>query len=307
VFNAGPYVSTYRVQTLDGSVLPGVRCVKFANLVEEPETAGVSFVWYGEGVTSDGTYRHFGEAFQVSDGSEGLVVRGHASDLHGNGEQLSGYLGDLQFVVSPGDGGVPSRVVASHSGSREEWILEPDGRVESYTSSLPPIRCGGLRFREFGVGGVDPFPGQGVRLMLSSGSWLGAGSWFDKPYLHLGTFVGDPTADGMPVKFGTADICHEHGYCGMVEYGDLLIGPAPERGAGWFIAGGAWGEEWQPRHREGGWTLPQELSAITVLPDRTRPAAAALPARSAEDSAQQRRTDERARMLSERHHVEERG
>lgn len=56
MFTAGPYVAVYRVETSNGNT-SAVRCVKFANLLERPDTRGVSFVLYGEGVGSHGAYR----------------------------------------------------------------------------------------------------------------------------------------------------------------------------------------------------------------------------------------------------------
>jgi len=241
--------------------------VKFANLLEQPDNSGVSFVWYGEGSGPSGSYRHFGEAFQLTHPSQPSGIRGHAASLTGNGEQASGYAGDLRFTVRQASGGIPQRVGVQGEW-REEWVLEPDGIVEGYQSPLGPIRTGGRWFHELSVSSDDPFPGEGVRLMLATGSWLGAGQWFGKPYLHLGTFIGDPTEQGSPVAFGAADICHEYGYCGSVEWGHLLVRPAPRLGEGCFRVGGAWGEEWILRHSAMGWTLAEELAAISI---RNRP------------------------------------
>jgi hypothetical protein len=251
------------VRTPDGEVLPAVRCVKFANLLERPDSCGVSFVWYGEGVGRRGSYRHFGEAFQLAAASPPAEVRGHAAGLAGNGEQISEYMGFLRFDVDAPNGGMPRRIRVQ-GDCQEEWTLEPDGVVEDYESRLDPIRSGGKWFHEFLVRGADPFPGQGIRLMLSSGSWLGAGHWFDERYLHLGTFIGDPTEPGCPVSFGAADICHQPGYCGSVGWDHLLVGQAPRLAPGCYRAAGAWGEEWVVLHSATGWTLPKELAALTI-------------------------------------------
>ncbi|HEV8651611.1 MAG TPA: hypothetical protein VG276_20010 [Actinomycetes bacterium] len=292
MFVAGPYVACYRAEATGRDHLLGVRCVLFANLLYRPGLAGVGFVWYGEDATQLGAMRHIGEAYMPASGSRrgdplpGLAVA-LDGDADGDGAPTAiDSAAGLQLTVDPSapateagttlprppeDAAVPGvgptvpippriRVTGAW---RQEWILEPSGVVDEYTSPLPPISAGGPGLDEFEVRNRDGTRGHGLRVMLASGSWLGAGTWRDVPYLHLGTFIGDPTANGR-IKFGAADICHERGFCGAVPWGAMLLRPAPRIGPGVWEMLGAWTEEWRPRGIARLWRPPGDLSHLTI-------------------------------------------
>jgi len=256
MFSSGPHVSCYQATASDGS-LAGIRCVKYANLVHEPGTAGVAFVWYGEGTDAAGSYRHFGEAFTVP-GDPYLVAV--AGGLSGNGEHAESLL-DLRFEVDTAAGEVPPRLRVT--GDRaEEWTLVPGGVLGGYQPVPRRIAKAGPNFHEFVVRKHDGTPGTGVRMMLYSGSWLGSGRWGDMTYLHLGTFVGDPTDPAVPVRFGTADIGFDTHYCGFVPWGELSVRRASPHTR---QVTGAWSEEWQERHPGPDLPVDPRIAGLTVL------------------------------------------
>jgi hypothetical protein len=260
LFVPGPYVVTYRARsTEDGSPL-GVRCVKYANLTHQPRTPGVAFVWYGEGGGSDGDLRHFGECFVISGADRDSALPGHAACLHGTREAAR-----LLLTVTKAPSGPPERIEVTGDWY-EEWELCRGNVLTDYASTLPPITTGSAAFREFTVYNRDGTPGDGIRCMLSSGSWLGAGQWRGVNYLHLGTYIGDPSADGRPVKFGVGDICHQRGFCAIVPWGQILVRPAASAGPGAWEALGLWTEEWRLRHPPAGWEPAAEVSVLTVCP-----------------------------------------
>jgi hypothetical protein len=245
MFDAGPHVSCYRaVSTVDGS-FAGIRCVKFANLQHCPDVPGVAFVWYAEG---SGPYRHFGEAFIAE---AGLV--GHAAPIVGNGEQDGSVL-RLRFAV-------PATLdeLTVTGDLNEVWTLVPDGVVPGYQPVARHIERTGPHLTEYRVRKVDGSPGFGVRAMLSSGSWLGAGRWLDLTYLHLGTYIGDPAGT---VRFSAADIAATNWFCGLVPWGELTLRPAT---VDTVRVTGVWSEVWQRRHAAAGWQPAPEIAGLTVL------------------------------------------
>jgi hypothetical protein len=240
MFTSGPHVSCYRARSaLDGTDA-GVRCVKFANLTHSPGLRGVAFAWYGEGTDAAGYFRHFGEAFIVPDSGD-LVA--HAAGLSGNGEHDEPFL-QLRIGVESQASEIPARLMIT--GDRaEEWTLVPDGVVPDYRTAPRRIAKAGPHFREFLVRKQDGTPGTGVRMMLTSGSWLGAGRWGDFTYLHLGTFVGDPGGSESAVLLGAADIGYDTAICGAVPWGEISMRTlSPTE----LQVTGAWTERWQLRH-----------------------------------------------------------
>jgi hypothetical protein len=264
LFVAGPYVVLYRAHSTEDGAPLGVRCVKYANLTHQPGTRGVAFVWYGEGIGSDGDFRHFGESFVTAGGGNDSALPGHAAHLPGNGiGQANAEPARLLLTVTRASSGPPARITVTGHW-HEEWELSQGNVLTDYVSTLPPIDTGGAAFQEFTVYNRDGTPGHGIRCMLSSGSWLGAGQWRGVNYLHLGTYIGDPSADGQPVKFGVADICHQRGFCGTVPWGQMLVRPAPSAGSGAWEVLGLWTEEWTLRHPAAGWEPAAEVAALTV-------------------------------------------
>ncbi|WP_203746755.1 hypothetical protein [Catellatospora bangladeshensis] len=247
------------MHTPGGERLAAVRCVKFANLTERATTPGVSFVWYGEGVRAGYAYRHFGEAFQ-----DPRRCYGHAAYLQGNGEELHGHVDHLTFHPTGPPEGPPERIAVTGDWT-ETWLLEPDGLVTEYTALPGRIVTAGPWFDHFSVLEKAGTHGAGHRYMLSSGSWLGSGTWRGVPYLHLGTFIGDPTAPGSPVSFGAADICFQRGFCGQVRWGAMLLRPAARFPAGTLEVVGGWTEVWTPRRSR----TPCALADVPVLPFRS--------------------------------------
>lgn len=240
MFTSGPHVSCYRARSAVDGTDVGVRCVKYANLMQSRGLRGVAFVWYGEGTDAAGHFRHFGEAFIVPDASD-LVA--HAAGLSGNGERDEPFL-HLRIGVESPPAEVPARLTITGDRS-EEWTLVPDGVLADYRAVPRRIAKAGPHFREFVVRKNDGTPGTGVRMMLTSGSWLGSGRWGDMTYLHLGTFVGDPGDPGSAVLLGAADIGYDTGICGAVPWGEIsvrVVSPTV------LQVTGAWTEQWQLRH-----------------------------------------------------------
>jgi hypothetical protein len=124
------------------------------------------------------------------------------------------------------------------------------------------IAKGGPDFREFVVRKNDGTPGTGVRMMLTSGSWLGSGRWGDMTYLHLGTFVGDPSDSASPVLFGAADIGYDTRICGSVPWGEMSIRDTSP--TVWQVTG-AWTEQWQLRHPARERPVDMRLADLTVF------------------------------------------
>jgi len=261
MFVSGPHVSCYvAVSPADGSFL-GIRCVKYANLLHAPHLTGVAFAWYGEGQDSAGPYRHFGEAFIVAPSGDGRgMLVAHAACLVGNGEREEPFM-RLRFEVSAPPQTVPARMLVT-GDRREEWVLVPDGVVRDYQPLLRHIARAGPAVHEYAVRKRDGTPGHGVRCMLSSGSWLGAGRWLDLTYLHLGTYIGgrDDT-----VRFGAADICARTRFCSLVPWGEIVVRDDHEAGRSLRRVTGAWSEEWRLRHSAVGWYPEPEVSGLTVL------------------------------------------
>ncbi|WP_424535602.1 hypothetical protein ACOZ38_36820 [Sphaerisporangium viridialbum] len=263
MFSSGPHVSCYQARsTVDGAVI-GIRCVKFANLIHQPGTPGIAFVWYGEGTDDAGPYRYFGEAFSLPgspDDVSGSVLIALAGGLSGNGERAEPLL-ELRFEVGSPAGGVPAKLRVTGDRS-EEWTLVPNGVLAGYQPVPRRIAKAGPNFHEFVVRKHDGTPGVGVRLMLHSGSWLGSGRWGDMTYLHLGTFVGDPANPVVPVRFGTADIGIDTHYCGFVPWGEMSVRRTSP--ATWQVTG-AWSEEWQERHAGPDRPVDPRIAGLTVL------------------------------------------
>lgn len=250
-FDAGPHVSCYRaVSRADGS-FRGIRCVKFANLLHCPEVRGVAFVWYAEG---PGPYRHFGEAFVPTPGATELVA--HAAPIVGNGERDGSFL-RLRFTVP-----ATFEELAVTGDLDEVWTLVPDGVVPGYAPVARHIERTGPHLTEYRVRKVDGSPGFGVRAMLSSGSWLGAGRWLDLTYLHLGTYIGDPAG---PVRFSASDIAATNWFCGLVPWGELTVRPDPTGAVPLLRVTGVWSEVWQRRHAATGWRPAPEIAGLGVL------------------------------------------
>jgi len=242
-FDAGPHVSCYRAVTRADGSFAGVRCVKFANLVHCPDVPGVAFVWYAEG---PGPYRHFGEAFVAAGGE--LVA--HAAPIVGNGERDGSFL-RLRFTGSPEE--------LTVTGDLDEvWTLVPDGVVPGYRPVARHIERTGPHLTEYRVRKVDGSPGFGVRAMLSSGSWLGAGRWLDLTYLHLGTYIGDPAGQ---VRFSASDIAATNFFCGLVPWGELTMRPDT---TGDMRLTGVWSEVWQRRHTATGWQADPAIAGLSV-------------------------------------------
>ncbi|MCT9935131.1 hypothetical protein N5079_33510 [Planotetraspora sp. A-T 1434] len=254
MFVAGPYVASYRANSADDGTPLGIRCVKYANLLNQPGDPGVAFVWYGE---DHGTSRHFGEAFVTGIPGAGLV--GHSAELDDGAHTPE----RLTFTVSTHDRDMP-RHVRVEGDRREEWNLIDGSVILDYRSPFPPLTRVGGGFSEYLVRNRDGTPGAGIRCMLSSGSWLGAGQWRGIDYLHLGTFIGNLSAEGRPVKFGASDICHFRGFCGVVPWGAMIMRAAPRVATDAYEVIGLWTEEWRPRHRPDSWQPDPAIAHLTV-------------------------------------------
>jgi hypothetical protein len=252
LFVSGPYVKAYRARAAEDGRPLGIRCVKFANLAERPGTRGVAFVWYGEDAMGG---RHFGECFIAESGS----LPAHAVSLND---------GTMPARLSFSAGDELARLTVTGDWD-EEWELCEGGVFEDFTGTRDPITPVGTALRAFSVRNRDGTPGQGVRLMLSSGSWLGAGQWRGIGYLHLGTYIGDPVPERRPVKFGAADICHLRGFCGWVDWGQMLVRPAELVTADAWEVVGLWTEEWTLHRAPSGWVPAGEVADLTVLPCAT--------------------------------------
>ncbi len=256
MFDSGPHVSCYRaVSRADGSFI-GVICVKFANFVHCPELAGVAFVWYAEG---PGPYRYFGEAFIATpeEGVSSLIA--HAAPIIGNSEREGPFL-RLRFEIPTPPLMVPAQVTVT--GDLEEvWLLIPDGIVPDHEPTARHIERTGSYLTEYRVRKRDGSPGFGVRAMLSSGSWLGAGRWLDLTYLHLGTFIGDPAG---PVRFSASDIAASNWFCGLVPWGELAMRPDTTDAVPLLHVTGAWSEVWQQRHASTGWQPDPRIARLSV-------------------------------------------
>ncbi|WP_406319539.1 hypothetical protein OHA77_19700 [Streptosporangium sp. NBC_01639] len=269
MFDSGPHVSCYRAfSAVDGSFV-GVRCVKFANFVHCPDLEGVAFVWYAEGVEPAGPYRHFGEAFLTASNDDpramdsrtldSRALIAHAAGIAGNSERDEPFL-RLRFDVPSSPPEVPRRLVVT-GDRQEEWTLVPDGVVHDYRPLPRHIERTGPHLNEFTVRKRDGTPGFGVRSMLSSGSWLGAGRWLDLTYLHLGTYIGARTG---PVRFSASDIAAGNWFCGLVPWGEITVREDAEEGSSVRQVTGAWSEAWQLRHAATGWRPDPRIAGLTM-------------------------------------------
>lgn len=260
MFESGPYVHCYRATSRADGRFSGVRCIKFANLVHCPEFEGVAFVWYAEGVEAAGPYRHFGEAFVVAPGTSGsrsLIAQ--AAGLMGNGEREEPFL-RLRFEVPSPAAEVPTRLIVT--GDREEeWTLVPDGVVPDYPPLLRHIERAGPRVNTYRVSRIDGTPGFGIRVMLTSGSWLGAGRWLHRTYLNLGTYIGPRTG---PVRFSASDIAAGNWFCGLVPWGELEVRADIEHGPAVLQVTGAWSETWELRQVATGWRPDEQIAHFTL-------------------------------------------
>ncbi|MFF3005672.1 hypothetical protein ACFVTF_22985 [Kitasatospora sp. NPDC057940] len=261
MYYAGPHVSCYRAVSLPDGAFAGVRCVKFANLVHCPDQEGVAFVWYGEAAEPAGPSRQFGEAFVTGATRSGsATLTAHAAALVGNGERDEPFM-RLRFQLSSPPPQVPTRLTVT--GDRhEEWTLVPDGVLPDHQPLRRHIERGGPRLNEYGVRKDDGTPGVGVRCMLSSGSWLGAGRWLELTYLHLGTYIGDPRG---PVRFSASDIAAGNGFCLFVPWGELSVRTDAEHGPSVLRASGAWSESWQLRRAARGWEPDPEVAHLRAF------------------------------------------
>ncbi|WP_159030767.1 hypothetical protein [Streptomyces sp. 769] len=265
MFDSGLHVSCYRAHSLADGSFVGVRCVKFANFVHCPHLEGVAFVWYAEGLEPAGPYRHFGEAFITTSGttSDGVDPGGflaHAAGITGNSERDEPFL-RLCFDIPSPHSEVPARLLVT-GDRREEWTLAPDGLVPEYQPILRHIERTGRHFNEFTVRKSDGTPGFGIRSMLSSGSWLGAGRWLELPYLHLGTYIGPRSG---PVRFSASDIAAGNGFCLFVPWGELNVRIGTDKGASVRQVTGTWSETWQLRHSRAEWR-PDPRTADLIAP-----------------------------------------
>jgi hypothetical protein len=252
-------VSCYRAFSADGA-FAGVRCVQFANFVHCPDLEGVAFVWYAEGVEPTGPYRHFGEAFITASpgGGPGSLIA-QAAGIVGNSERDEPFL-RLRFEVPSPPPEVPARLVVT-GDRQEEWTLVPDGVVQEYRPLARHIERTGPHLNEFTVRKRDGTPGFGVRCMLSSGSWLGAGRWLDLTYLHLGTYIGARTG---PVRFSAADIAATNYFCGLVPWGEITVREDRQEGPSVLQVTGAWSETWQLRRAAAGWSPDPRIADLAM-------------------------------------------
>jgi hypothetical protein len=252
MFDSGPHVSCYTAVSKDDETFTGVRCILFANFIHRPETAGVAFVWYAEGVEASGPYRHFGEAFIT--GTESLIA--HAAPIVGNGERDGSYL-RLRFDAASGPAAPTSLTL--DGDRREKWTLVPDGVVPYYRPMPRHIERTGPTLNEYAIRSDHGTPGFGVRSTLTSGSWLGAGHWLDRTYLHLGTYIQDET--GL-LQYGAADILGANFYCGSVPWGEFTVRDDPSSIPPTRRFTGAWSEHWELRHPASAWTPDPAITRI---------------------------------------------
>jgi len=263
MFVSGPHVSCYRAVSADDGSLVGVRCVKFANLLHCPDSAGVAFAWYGEGVAPTGPYRHFGEAFITEPalrGSGASFLTAHAAGIVGNGERTEPFM-RLRFEVASTLSAEPARLVVT-GDLREEWKLQPDGVATDYSPLARHIERVGPHLNEFAARKRDGTPGFGVRAILSSGSWLGAGRWRDLTYLHIGTYIGVRTG---PLRFGASDIAAGNSFSGHVPWGELNIRAVMEGGRPVRHVTGAWSETWELRSSATEWAPEPQVADLTAF------------------------------------------
>ncbi len=142
----------------------------------------------------------------------------------------------------------------------ERWVLIPGGAVPHYRPLPRHIERTGPAMNEYAVRSDHGTPGFGVRATLSSGSWLGAGRWLDRTYLHLGTYLRDES--GL-IRYGAADILGANYYCGNVPWGDFAVRADPPGRR--FT--GAWSERWYPRHAAEGWRPEAAVADLVDFPE----------------------------------------
>jgi hypothetical protein len=255
VFVAGPYVVTYQARSTTDDVPVGIRCVKFANLTERPGVPGVAFVWYGEGVVNGVPFRHFGEAFRTG---AGRVLPGHAVDLPGTADPAAM---TLSFTIPTA--GVPDRIAVSGDRS-EHWERIAGTVAQDYRSSLPPLGTGGDLVREYTVRDRDGTPGHGIRCLLSSGSWLGAGQWRGVPYLHPGYLHRRPERTGPTSALRRRRHLPPTGILRIRAVGKIA-GAAGQSGRPIEREVlGRWTEDWRLRHPAQGWRPAAEVAHLAV-------------------------------------------
>jgi hypothetical protein len=234
-FACGPHYKTYRVQSRNGAQGSGVRCLR------STPTVSLSGIWYGEGKWGNQTYRHIGAT---------VGSMGEAADIHGNGETTDGSF-PLKSLSFSSSGGPDHKVLRVTGAWNETWILETDGVVESYTSSLPPVSVCGRNFTQFQVRSTAGERG-GVRCVSKSpntlGLWYGEGQWGGTPYLHLGQLI----MKGNTPQYFAYDICEpsRSKACGAFQnnlrFSTDLFAPAVSDPFVKLVINvtGAWSEEW---------------------------------------------------------------
>lgn len=264
MFDAGPHVTCYRALSRPDGQTAGVRCVLYANLIHHPEAPGVAFVWYAEGRDAEGARRHFGEAFMTTTAASSRVLPAQAAAITRNGEIADSF---RRLAFQAGEtavNGLPSRLLVS-GDLDETWILVPDGVVSDYDPISRRIERTGPQFNEFRVRKRDGTPGFGVRSMLSSGSWIGAGRWREMTHLHLGTYLSPPAG---PPRFGAADIAVGNGFCGAVPWGELNLREEEGPNGTLLHVTGTWSETWQQRQVAVGWEAAPEITRLaSSVPD----------------------------------------
>ncbi|MGA4544311.1 hypothetical protein ACPA54_30415 [Uniformispora flossi] len=236
-------------------------------------TPMVAITRTGPSVGASGPYRYFGEAFQRGGSEEELIA--HAAAITGNGEQAGAFL-HLRVRTAPGAApgtepgpqpapgpDVPTEMTLA-GDAHERWVHVPGGVTPHYQPLARHIERAGPAMNEYAVRTDHGTPGFGVRATLSSGSWLGAGRWLDRTYLHLGTYLKDEA--GL-VRYGAADILGANYYCGNVPWGDFSVRADPPGRR--FT--GAWSERWYPRSAATGWTPHPSIAHITDFPGEPTP------------------------------------
>ena len=228
-YSCGPHLATYEVRSRSGASGRGVRCVKW--IVNNRDRSVL--IWYGEGYWGNIKYRHIGENITSRVGS--------AADIHGNGEDAAGVF-YRNLTIAPSRESVPRRVRIT-GGWNEEWILQGNGVVNNYTSTLPPVRTCGRNFRansfiEYRVTDASgQRSGGGVRCYIAP-AWYGEGTWNGASYAHIG-FAGGQTGEAAAF-----DICDRSRFniCNFFPLGSITFNPA---GSSTQIRG-AWNENWTP-------------------------------------------------------------
>jgi uncharacterized protein YjbI with pentapeptide repeats len=244
-FSCGPYTDTYAVRSItEPAKIVGVRCLLKINVDTKLNKNKIpTFVWYGEGKSNKGEYRHIGQAFYKNS----ILDVAYILELDGsNKNQKTPSPSKVEMTIPPEKktknkaDSVSEFQVKDKNAVIEKWTLEKQ-RINYAPLNQPTSRFNcGEKFIKYKVYPIvtrrriinstnseqSVSTDWGLRCVYEQNqtiTWFGTGQWEGKPYYHLGTKM----IDDKDVKkgYGAVDLCYfqKKAYCYKVEGGFLEL------------------------------------------------------------------------------------